>query len=636
MADIEKLPALIGRRVSELRKQRGLSLSELARLAGISKSTLSELESGKINPTVSTLWSIARALGVGFGELVEPLRELCGEDVCVQLLKKDQNAEVYLMQIRRGVTYVSSPHPEDTTEHVIVLRGVLLCGTTNRQKIVKPGETVKFVADKTHIYASFDEDVTCIVVVKYAHTFAKPNTILEIESDEPAQIREIVGKLERNARTGLDSYHILIKCSSKTLHDLLEHTLKMSRIGIKIVHVYRETSRYSIFLFNRTQLRDLSWIVSNIENSPKKIRDLIKLILKVSEHHEHVRDLIKLVEDGENMLHSLLISEYLTFINVPVIPRSVISFYMSLVGFLNNSVDIMLRPLMSLLNPGSARQVLLILSHLSSLREGRDCADMLFVDMGYGYPVKMILEIFPDSDLRNVEITYVCVDDVLTGFVRSYLKNLPNVTVIGMKNFSENFNNEKFSIVVLFNTSRIVGLPDMINRFGISVREGGRLIVAEEVIPEFSDWLSRVRILLLHYLTYILDTIVNVDVSSLSESEIELVHKSKMCCVDTLHEVLSKRVTRGLSLFLRYYNDIARLICKICVHSLSSMLLLYNIVHYFRFKSLRATLNADEKIPSMCDIFSTITGSGFAPYLSCRVYPAYGGGGNCVLMFRKV
>src|SRR5215212_6364677 len=49
----------------------GLTLADLAAASGLGKSTLAQLESGRANPSVETLWAIAAALRVPFGRLVE-------------------------------------------------------------------------------------------------------------------------------------------------------------------------------------------------------------------------------------------------------------------------------------------------------------------------------------------------------------------------------------------------------------------------------------------------------------------------------------------------------------------------------------------------------------------------------------
>ena len=60
--------------VRALRLDAGLTLNDLAAAAGLGKSTLAQLESGKANPSVETLWAIAAALKVPFARLVEEER----------------------------------------------------------------------------------------------------------------------------------------------------------------------------------------------------------------------------------------------------------------------------------------------------------------------------------------------------------------------------------------------------------------------------------------------------------------------------------------------------------------------------------------------------------------------------------
>jgi transcriptional regulator with XRE-family HTH domain len=55
--------AQIGHRLRELRSARELSLRQLAKLIGASPSLLSQVENGKVTPSVDTLYQLARALG---------------------------------------------------------------------------------------------------------------------------------------------------------------------------------------------------------------------------------------------------------------------------------------------------------------------------------------------------------------------------------------------------------------------------------------------------------------------------------------------------------------------------------------------------------------------------------------------
>jgi len=61
---------VVAENVRRVRVARGLSLSDLARRAGVAKATLVGLESGRGNPTVSTLAALAAELGVAVTALL--------------------------------------------------------------------------------------------------------------------------------------------------------------------------------------------------------------------------------------------------------------------------------------------------------------------------------------------------------------------------------------------------------------------------------------------------------------------------------------------------------------------------------------------------------------------------------------
>lgn len=65
-----ELPSL-GQRIREERVQRGVSLRALASEVGVSASMISQIENGKSQPSVSTLYAITTALGVSIQEVFD-------------------------------------------------------------------------------------------------------------------------------------------------------------------------------------------------------------------------------------------------------------------------------------------------------------------------------------------------------------------------------------------------------------------------------------------------------------------------------------------------------------------------------------------------------------------------------------
>ena len=66
---------VIAANLHRLRAARRMSLATLAARADVAKATLANLEQGRGNPTIETLWSLALGLGVAFSDLLDDRRE---------------------------------------------------------------------------------------------------------------------------------------------------------------------------------------------------------------------------------------------------------------------------------------------------------------------------------------------------------------------------------------------------------------------------------------------------------------------------------------------------------------------------------------------------------------------------------
>jgi transcriptional regulator with XRE-family HTH domain len=63
---------LVGRNLHRIRLQKDLTQEQLADRSGLSQQYLSDLERGKRNPTIVTLFELSQALAVSHIELVSP------------------------------------------------------------------------------------------------------------------------------------------------------------------------------------------------------------------------------------------------------------------------------------------------------------------------------------------------------------------------------------------------------------------------------------------------------------------------------------------------------------------------------------------------------------------------------------
>ncbi|GAB5416056.1 MAG: hypothetical protein Crog2KO_01560 [Crocinitomicaceae bacterium] len=65
----EKVMASFRQNIRRIRLEKDLTQEELAEGAGISQVQIARIEAGRINTSISTVVAIAKALGVGEGEL---------------------------------------------------------------------------------------------------------------------------------------------------------------------------------------------------------------------------------------------------------------------------------------------------------------------------------------------------------------------------------------------------------------------------------------------------------------------------------------------------------------------------------------------------------------------------------------
>jgi transcriptional regulator with XRE-family HTH domain len=183
-ADVDGFVRAVAANVRALRLQAGLTLADLAAAAGLGKSTLAQLESGRANPSVETLWAIAAALRVPFARIVEEerpsLRVVRARDVPAmrseetpgwagRLLTASHRRgtfDLYALDLEAGAVRHADPHHAGVVEHVIVVVGHLRAGPQSGPVELAAGDLVSFAADVPHVYEAI-ETVHAVLLMAY-------------------------------------------------------------------------------------------------------------------------------------------------------------------------------------------------------------------------------------------------------------------------------------------------------------------------------------------------------------------------------------------------------------------------------------------------------------------------------------
>jgi transcriptional regulator with XRE-family HTH domain len=163
-----------------------MSASALARDAGISKSTVSELERGNGNPSLDTLWALAKTLHVSLGALfmsqagrgeVELKRLIDapaiahdGDEFVAQLMASWHNSgevEVSVVTLAPDAKRSSRGNAPGVVERAICISGLVEVGPDGAMALLEPGDMITFRADQPHIYRSRADGGRLLVVQQY-------------------------------------------------------------------------------------------------------------------------------------------------------------------------------------------------------------------------------------------------------------------------------------------------------------------------------------------------------------------------------------------------------------------------------------------------------------------------------------
>lgn len=179
--ELSDLSASVGNRIRHLRTARGISLSALAATTQLGKGTLSELERGRRNPTLDTLFAIATALSVPLGDLLVadtagPAEDrhaapgAHGQNVDAELLghwaEPAEIVEVYRMVVRRG-RRESRHHVTGVVESITVVDGEITVGNIDAPIPLVAGQSHTFPGDRDHVYEGRAERSSTVLVMRY-------------------------------------------------------------------------------------------------------------------------------------------------------------------------------------------------------------------------------------------------------------------------------------------------------------------------------------------------------------------------------------------------------------------------------------------------------------------------------------
>ena|SRR5690554_244077 len=168
-------PPMIGKNIQRIRTSRKLTLNVLSERSGVSKAMLSQIESDKVNPTVATVWKIAKGLNVELNDLLEgidePTRvfslnpatndgtklEKRKDGITIKILSplsSVEELEMYLLTFEPNTILASEPHIGGSQEYLTVVKGSLTVTVGENTASLKAGDFLMYHCDIEHTIAN--------------------------------------------------------------------------------------------------------------------------------------------------------------------------------------------------------------------------------------------------------------------------------------------------------------------------------------------------------------------------------------------------------------------------------------------------------------------------------------------------
>lgn len=174
---------IIGPRMRELRKAKGMTLKQLAEVSGLSVGYLSQLERQDADPSVRALNMIGKALGVGINwffpdpeDLNNPEAEIVVRANRRRSLKfqsgvRDElispnlsgQLEMILTTFAPGANSGETLYAHKGEEGGYVVKGQLELTVDDQVMLLGPGDAFQFSSQRPHRYANRSEAETIIV-----------------------------------------------------------------------------------------------------------------------------------------------------------------------------------------------------------------------------------------------------------------------------------------------------------------------------------------------------------------------------------------------------------------------------------------------------------------------------------------
>ncbi|MFA7096752.1 MAG: methyltransferase [Gammaproteobacteria bacterium] len=540
--------------LENVRRRRGMTLSGLAEASGIAKATLSNLSRGKGNPTLETIWTLAHALQVPFGELVGQkgggagIGEVVGDQgASVRLIERQsepQVTEAYLMKLDAQVRYEAEPHPAGVEERIVVLQGYLLTGAVSKPILLSPGDSTAFAGDVPHVYEAANGPVSALVTVIYPDAQSGNGSATAVRSwpttDEDWNVLKL--QLQRawiEVGQGLAAHRIRFHQKRQPTDDewmrlknLLSNLDAPTYVSPVASFPCRDKQTAIVTLPNVSQ--GTVTLSTAQASSPLFLRQAVEwahmaaqegVSLSGSQRQEAMRLAV-----GNSLTLATLAAEALTRHGCPTVPGHV-----AVVGskrglppeegdttFFEHRINVDAYAAFELIHPAYARQVVFLAAFLDAQCQ-RKIRRVLDVGTGPGLPLAMLLELCPDLEVTAIEPSPVAFGYLTSRFAGDTRVKPVKADFLDLDPTAT----PPYDCIVSVGASHHLNTAFMLQQAERLLAKDGLLLIADEMLSPFLCAKTRRAALIRHHLAYVVATLVDIqdqEQSKLHDTERDLIN----------------------------------------------------------------------------------------------------------------
>ncbi len=464
----------IGAKIKELRDKRGYSLGALAQKAGISKSTLYGIEEGKANPTISSIWAIANALDIPFGELTSENVDIQQGTSQVTLVDKRHDTEVYKMVISDEASVVSAPHMVNTIEDVVVVEGEVLIGELARPTYLRTGDHYRFKADVPHIYKALSSEVVLIVTINYPKKESRYfNEDIFWDDIDDRKIKDLFLEMQNGleiVRVIVQNQTVEIKSSYTPHHNLITTTPDIF---------------YLCSIFRGTDGCILKLLRSIDPELPKKVVSLYNGVALIS----RVLKTEKSLKRGHPDIDISILTPF----------KEEIAKHPKKTSF-ERRISVGLYGVFEYFHPGYGIQAMLLAFAIKKYSPDIN-KPILDIGTGPGQHLRLMSDIIPQVQYDVIEPSTHAID-----FLKdmSEIREINNCFLGGFKSV------EEYKTIISVGSSHHVPLDEFFSVSRELLSDDGVFIVCDEFIGDFAHRNERDRKLIIHHTQYMLEVMVPI------------------------------------------------------------------------------------------------------------------------------